>query len=267
MIKAKHSTERLLGPFDPSAVGVRNGTLRSPFLLICDHAGNAVPKALNNLGLPRSELDRHIGIDIGILGVSEVLADVLAAPLVFQRYSRLVIECNRLYSSPDSIALISDGTMIPLNAEIDDIGRSMRIDEITVPYHNEITSHLDRRIAMNTPTILLSMHSFTPSLLARPACRPWHVGLCYDADVRFTNHVLAAIEKMPDINVGRNEPYGVDMSKDYSIPVHAEARKIPYAEFEVRQDLIATAEGQKAWGERLATVVREAYAAYGEAST
>ena len=267
MTKTKRSTERLLGPFDPLPVGVRNGTLYSPFLLICDHAGNAVPKALNGLGLPRSELDRHIGIDIGILGVSEVLADLLGAPLVFQRYSRLVVECNRLNASPDSIAMISDGTSVPRNVGIDDIDRNLRVNEIAAPYHNEIACRLDQRAAANIPTVLLSMHSFTPSLLARPSNRPWHVGLCYDADVRFTSHVLAAIEKMPDINVGRNEPYGVDMSRDYSIPVHAEARKIPYAEFELRQDLISTATGQKSWGERLAAVVHEAYVAYGRANS
>jgi predicted N-formylglutamate amidohydrolase len=106
------------------------------------------------------------------------------------------------------------------------------------------------------------MHSFTPSLLSRPSLRPWHVGLCYSADVRFTSHILAVIEKMPAIKVGRNEPYGVDMIKDYSIPVHAEARQIPYAEFEVRQDLIATPEGQRVWGERLASVIHEAYFAF-----
>ncbi len=265
MTQPKLNTEKLLGALDPPPVGVRNGALHSPFLLICDHAGNAVPKALNDLDLPRSELDRHIGIDIGILGVSEILSDLLGAPLVFQRYSRLVVECNRLYTSPDSIALISDGTQIPRNLGLDDSDRNLRIDEIAVPYHHEIASRLDQRSAATLPTILLSMHSFTPSLLARPSIRPWHVGLCYDADARFTHHVLAALEKMPDIKVGRNEPYGVDMARDYSIPVHAEARKIPYAEFEVRQDLIAMPAGQKIWGERLTTVVREAYAAYEEA--
>ncbi len=262
MAQTTRRAEKLLGQFDPPPVGVRNGKSLSPFLIICDHAGNAVPMALNDLGLPRSELERHIGIDIGIMGVSEVLADVLEAPLVFQRYSRLVVECNRLTTSPDSIASVSDGTAVPRNQGVDQFERNMRINEIAAPYHLEISSRLDRRQASKLPTVLLSMHSFTPSLVARPSNRPWHVGLCYDADVRFTNHVLAAIEKMPDIDVGRNEPYGVDMLRDYSIPVHAEARKIPYAEFELRQDLISTALGQKAWGERLATIIREAYAAF-----
>jgi predicted N-formylglutamate amidohydrolase len=262
MLQTNRSVKKLLGQSDPPPVGVRNGALKSPFMLICDHAGNAVPKALNDLGLSRNELDRHIGIDIGILGVSEVLADLLEAPLVFQRYSRLVVECNRLFTSPDSIATISDGTSVPQNAGVGDNDRSLRINEIAVPYHQEIASRLDQRAAADVPTILLSMHSFTPSLLARPSNRPWQIGLCYDADTRFTRHVLDAIEKIPNMIIGRNEPYGVDMLRDYSIPVHAEARQIPYAEFELRQDLISTMPGQREWGERLAVVVREAYAAF-----
>jgi predicted N-formylglutamate amidohydrolase len=41
----------LLGPDDPDPVGEINARSTSPFFLICDHAGNAVPAALNDLGL------------------------------------------------------------------------------------------------------------------------------------------------------------------------------------------------------------------------
>ena len=75
----------------------------------------------------------------------------------------------------------------------------------------------------------------------------------------FSQHVLAVLERPGDMVVGRNEPYGVDMKRDYSVPVHAEARNIPYAEFEIRQDLISTIAGQRAWAERLAVVLREAH--------
>jgi predicted N-formylglutamate amidohydrolase len=252
--------EKLLGPNDPAPVGVRNGNSSSTFLLICDHAGNAVPGALKNLGLPKSELDRHIGYDIGILGVSEILSDMLNAPLVFQRYSRLVVECNRVETSPDSIALISDGTAVPGNASLSETARAMRHTEIAQPYHREIVSRLEERQSQGLPVVLLAMHSFTPSLLAKPSPRPWHVGLCYDAAASFSLQILKVLDKHIDIVIGRNEPYGVDMARDYSIPIHGEKRGIPYAEFEIRQDLIATVAGQKAWAERLVGVIREAYA-------
>jgi predicted N-formylglutamate amidohydrolase len=252
--------EKLLGPGDPAPVGLRNENAASPFVLICDHAGNAVPAALQNLGLPKTELERHIGYDIGILGVSEILSDLLNAPLVFQRYSRLVVECNRVDTSPDSIALVSDGTTVPGNDGLDEAARILRQTEIAQPYHQEIVSLLDERQRQGLPVVLLAMHSFTPSLLAKPSPRPWHVGLCFDADARFSLKILSALEKHSDIVIGRNEPYGVDMVRDYSIPIHGEARGIPYAEFEIRQDLIATATGQRDWAQRLVGVIREAYA-------
>lgn len=260
MSQATLSADKLLGANDPAPVGLRNENASSPFLLICDHAGNAVPKSLHNLGLPKTELERHIGYDIGILGVSEHLSDMLMAPLVFQRYSRLVVECNRIATSPDSIALMSDGTAVPGNIGLDEAARKARHTEIAEPYHKEIVARLDDRQDLGLPLVLLSMHSFTPSLLAKPAPRPWHVGLCYDKASRFSLEILKVLDKHADITVGRNEPYGVNMPFDYSIPIHGEARGIPYAEFEIRQDLITTAEEQKAWADRLVGVIREAYA-------
>lgn len=252
-------TEKLLGAGDPEPVGLVDRGDASPFVLICDHAGNAVPKALGGLGLPQAELDRHIGIDIGILGVSERLAAELGATLVFQRYSRLVVECNRRVTSPDSIALVSDGTIVPANADLTAEHRAQRLDEIAVPYHRQIVAILDRRAAAGIPTILVSMHSFTPSLRARPSPRPWQVGLCYGNDKRFTTPVLAALNAEPGLTVGYNEPYAVDLVKDYSIPIHGEERGLPYVEFEIRQDLIGDAAGQEEWAARLGRVLPEAH--------
>lgn len=256
------STVSLLGPGDPEPVGVRNGGAASPFLLICDHAGNAIPEALGSLGLGPADLGRHIAYDIGILGVSERLSDALGAPLIFQRYSRLVVECNRLFAHEESIAIKSDGTLIPGNKGLDPEEGARRVAAIVEPYHREITRRLDERGRAGLPTVLVSMHSFTPSLLMRPFDRPWHVGLCFGVDDRFTQAVLAVLEGEAGLTVGRNEPYAVNMAKDYSIPVHGEARGLPYAEFEVRQDLIADAAGQAAWAERLARALAAAHRAF-----
>ena len=256
---AATATLGLLGPGDPEPVGVRNGDAASPFLLICDHAGNAVPGALRDLGLGPADLGRHIAYDIGILGVSERLSDALGAPLVFQRYSRLVVECNRLFSHVESIALKSDGTLIPGNRGIDPDARARRVAEIVEPYHGEITRQLDARAHGGLPTVLVSMHSFTPSMVSQPFDRPWHVGLCFGRDDRFTEAVLAALKGEAGLTVGRNEPYSVNMAKDYSIPIHGEGRGLPYAEFEIRQDLIVGKDGQADWARRLTHVLAAAY--------
>jgi predicted N-formylglutamate amidohydrolase len=46
---------------------------------------------------------------------------------------------------------------------------------------------------------------------------------------------------------------------DYTIPVHGERRGIPHVEIEIRQDLIADSAGQRAWADRLARLLPEAW--------
>jgi predicted N-formylglutamate amidohydrolase len=46
---------------------------------------------------------------------------------------------------------------------------------------------------------------------------------------------------------GDKEPYFVNDLTDYSIPVHAERRSLPYLELEIRRDLIANEAGQAEW--------------------
>src|ERR1700761_6804871 len=86
---------RLLGDGDPSPVTVINPVGRSPFLLIGDHAGNAIPTALGLMGLSDHDRRRHIAWDIGTAQLGGELARTLDATFIHQHYSRLVIDCNR----------------------------------------------------------------------------------------------------------------------------------------------------------------------------
>ena len=108
-------TSLLLGSEDVPPVLEHNAAGRSPFLLTCDHYGRLIPRMLGDLGLPEGELTRHIAWDIGIAGVAEALSEHLDAHLVAQRYSRLVIDCNRPPEAPSSIPRISEATVIPGN--------------------------------------------------------------------------------------------------------------------------------------------------------
>jgi len=111
-------TTLLLGAAEVPPVLEENAAGRSPFLLTCDHYGRLIPGALGDLGAPASELERHIAWDIGIAGVAEGLAKRLDAHLIAQRYSRLVIDCNRPPAAPSSIPRISEATVIPGNEGI-----------------------------------------------------------------------------------------------------------------------------------------------------
>lgn len=240
----------LLSPLDPAPVQVLREDGRSPFLLIADHAGRAVPSALGRLGLPQSELDRHIGWDIGIAGTTARLSERLDACAILQAYSRLVIDCNRPLDSPGSIVERSDGTPVPGNLDLDAHQRAQRIAEIFEPYHARIAAELDRRASAGRPVVLVAMHSFTPSMAGND--RPWHAGVLYQRDARFAHALLEALRDEGDLVVGDNEPYRVSDATDYAIPVHAERRGLPHVELEIRQDLIADEAGQQAWAQRLA---------------
>jgi predicted N-formylglutamate amidohydrolase len=242
-------------PGDPDPVIERNGAGASPFLLTSDHYGRRMPARLGDLGLPAAELTRHIAWDIGIAGVAERLSDLLGAHLIAQAYSRLVIDCNRPPGAPSSIPMISEATTIPGNEGLTRDEAEARRRLVFAPYHDRITAVIAARRRAGRPTVLLSLHSFTPVYAG--IARPWHVGTLYNRDRRLPPLLLQHLRGEGDLVVGDNEPYAVSDSSDYTIPVHGEAEGLTCSGIEIRQDLIGEASGQIAWAERLHRILTE----------
>ena len=210
---------------------------------------------LGDLGLPDSERRRHIGWDIGIAGVADQLAGALGAHLVAQRYSRLVIDCNRPPEAPSSIPVISEATAVPGNEGLSRGEAEARRRVIFDPYHQRIRDVIDRRQRDGVPTVLVALHSFTPVYAG--VARPWHIGTLYHRDTRLPPLLLQHLRAEPGLVVGDNEPYAVSDETDYTIPVHGEKRELMNSGIEIRQDLIAGPAGQKQWADRLARVLGE----------
>ncbi len=251
------ASQTLLGTEDAAPVVVINPKGASSFLLIGDHAGNAVPEALGSLGLSDADLARHIGWDIGIGELGALLSTKLDAVFVRQTYSRLVIDCNRSPSQPDLIAEVSDGTGVPGNAGLGEADRAARFREIHTPYQEAIAAEIARRDAAGMTTVLVALHSFTPAMKGalRDQARPWQIGILHDGgDTAFAHALLDVLRAEADLVVGDNEPYRMDLI-DYTVPRHAYPERRLYAEIEVRQDLLGSSEGCGAWAERLARVL------------
>ncbi len=210
---------------------------------------------LGDLGLPEEERRRHIGWDIGIAGVAERLSAMLDAHLVAQRYSRLVIDCNRPPDAASSIPLISEATTVPGNDGLSREAAQSRRRLIFDPYHARIDEAIDNRLRAGRPTVLVSLHSFTPSYAG--ISRPWHIGTLYQRDRVLPPLLLQGLRAEPDLVVGDNEPYAVSDDTDYTIPVHGERRGLMNTGIEIRQDLISDQAGETAWAERLARVFGE----------
>lgn len=244
------SRPSLLAPGEPSAFSVECVDGVSPFLLICDHAGRRIPRALGDLGVPASELQRHIAWDIGALGVALHLSSLLDACLIAQTYSRLVIDCNRPLDVPGSIVVRSERTEVPGNRDLSSNEVAARVRDIFAPYHARIQAELDRRLAERRRTILVSVHSFTPEFMN--IVRPWHVGMLYHRDARVARALLAMIRAEAEWVVGDNEPYAVSDMTDYAIPVYGERRGLPHIGLEIRQDLIEDTQGRATWAARIA---------------
>jgi predicted N-formylglutamate amidohydrolase len=248
-------TSLLLASADVPPVHEDNAAGRSPFLLTSDHYGRAIPHILGDLGLSASELTRHIAWDPGIAGVADALSNHLDAHLIAQRYSRLVIDCNRPPGAPSSIPLISEATVIPGNEGLAREAAEARRRQIFDPYHRRIAEVIRRRLRDSVPTVLVSLHSFTPVYAG--IARPWHIGTLYHRDTKLPPLLLKLLRDEPGLVVGDNEPYAVSDETDYTIPVHGEARRLMNSGIEIRQDLIADHAGEKQWADRLARIFRE----------
>ena len=246
----------LLAPDEPPAVMTLRPQGTSPFLLVSDHAGRLIPRALGDLGVSDSELRRHIAWDVGIEPVVRFMADELDAHAILQRYSRLVIDCNRPFQAESSIGKVSENTPVPGNVKLTSDQIAARQREIFSPYHDAIAAELDRRKRDGLPAFLVAMHSFTP--VYNGVSRPWHSGVLYNRDSRFAAFVLRLLREEDEMTVGDNEPYTVSDDTDYTIPVHGEQRGLPHVAIEIRHDLIETEDEQRAWAQRMCKVLLEA---------
>jgi predicted N-formylglutamate amidohydrolase len=211
-------------------------------LIVGDHASNRVPPEID-LGIDRTLFSTHIGWDIGVAA----LAHALGAPVFLGNVSRLVIDLNREPGDPGLVPQSSDGHDISGNhGDVSD-----RIDRYWRPYHDELAAQIER----TRPAMLVSLHSFTPTLSSRPdEIRPWEIGILYNHDdraARIAIPMLAAAE----VVVGDQLPYS-GKHLNATMNRHGEGTGTPYLGIEVRQDLIGDEAGVAKWAAILRPVIQ-----------
>lgn len=223
-----------------------NGGGRSAYVLICEHASNRVPKPLGTLGLPESELQRHIAWDIGAEKVARRLSRLIDAPLVLQRYSRLAYDCNRPPDSADAMPEISETTHIPGNRSLSPADKLARTREIYRPFHAAITDLLDRRAAEGVKSMVVTIHSFTP--VYKGQTRTVELGILHDRDTGLSAKLITSF---PTVDARLNEPYGPKDGVFHTLDLHAVPRGLNHVMIEIRNDFISDERGQDEWAERL----------------
>lgn len=238
---------------EPPAYELVNREGRSRAVLVCDHASPVIPRRLGTLGLSPQDRERHVAWDIGAASVARQLSRILDAPLALPGYSRLVVDCNRPLHEPEAFATHSEDVAITGNHSISDEEKVERADAFFWPYHDALHRLVESRTAGDAVPVMVSVHSFTPVYHGEQ--RPWHIGVHYRWDDRGGHHALRALRSDGTLHVGDNEPYPLALDEDYTVPVHAERRGMPYVLFEIRQDLIASEAGANTWAERLGVLL------------
>jgi predicted N-formylglutamate amidohydrolase len=229
------------------------GDAATGLLILCDHAENSLPEPYGLLGLRPEDLHRHIAYDMGAAGVAERLAEMLGAPALLSRFSRLLIDPNRGLDDPTLIMQISDGLIVPGNVGLGESEVAFRIAHHYEPYHRAIERAVEAGVAAGKPPVIVSVHSFTQAWKGVP--RPWSVGVLWDKDPRLALPLLEALRTIPGIEVGDNVPYSGQLKGD-TLYRHGTVRGLAHALIEVRQDLILSEEGQAEWAGRLAEALR-----------
>ncbi len=216
-------------------------------LVVSDHASNRVPADID-LGIDPALLEEHVAIDIGVAEVAARMVSVPGIAAFLGNVSRLVCDFNREEDAPAVVPHASDGHAIPGNL-FDIVGREERLARFHRPYHGALAALLDAA----PPALILSLHSFTPSLKSVPdEARPWHVGVLYNEDDRAARLAIPLLAA-DGLVVGDQQPYSGRLL-NATMNRHAEAEGRPYLGIEIRQDQIASAEGQNLWAERLVRI-------------
>jgi len=242
---------------DPaSVVTIDTPDAPGPFVLVCEHAAAHIPAALDHLGLTPVAQRAHIAWDPGALGLAQALATRLAAPLVHAGVSRLVYDLNRPPHAPGAMPATSEIFDIPGNADLTPEDRLARTEAFYLPFHAALRDLLARRLARGMPTILVTVHSFTPVWFGTR--RAVELGVIHDAQDRFARAVTETARAATDLDVRMNEPYCAADGVTHTLALHATPLGLDHVMLEVRNDLLETGPAQTGMADRLAPVLQAA---------
>lgn len=182
---------------------------RYSLLVSCEHASNAVPEHLDNLGLTDEELAGYHAWDEGAKPAAEALAEAFGAPIFLGEWSRLVADLNRPDDLPQVVPEVAFGLVVPGNQGLTEAERRERITTYHAPYWGRVLDQI-RRLETADPeakVVHLSVHSFTPELEGQ--VRAVSIGVMFDpaypleqalADklvARIRQHGLVSAENQP----------------------------------------------------------------------
>lgn len=225
----------------PEAFHVSASSATPDVLIVCEHASNHIPDALDQLGLSATVTKSHVAWDPGALGVAQELRKAFDSVLVEGAVSRLVYDCNRPPEAESAIPEQSEVFEIPGNRALNPADRQARVSRVYEPFtkalEDQITAHRD------TLELMVTVHSFTP--VFHGVTRDVEIGILHGRDTAFAHRMMATAPVDGAFEVRLNEPYAAVDGVAHTLDKHGAANNLPSVMIEIRNDLIATSEQQE----------------------
>lgn len=212
-------------------------------VLVCEHASNFIPPEYHHLGLSEDLRASHIAWDPGAMPVALAMSATLDAPLVAQKVSRLLYDCNRPPEAQSAVPAVSEIHQVPGNADLSEGDRQARVERFYQPFRTALDASIARKIATGRPPVIVTIHSFTP--LYKGVNRDVEIGILHDSDARLADAMLDAAKNETRFDVRRNVPYGPEDGVTHTLREHAIARGLMNAMIEIRNDLLIAPDGQR----------------------
>ncbi len=239
-------------------VQVFNAGGTSNILLICEHASNFIPHEYANLGLNEAARQSHVAWDPGALPIALMLSKQLDATLIASSISRLVYDCNRPPESTDAMPAQSELFDIPGNVNLNAAEKSDRIEKYYFPFRDTLESIIEDRAK---PTVLITIHSFTPVFLGNT--RSVEIGVLHDSDSKLAEALLAEVKELTVWNVQLNQPYDAKDGVTHTLRLHGIKNNLLNVMLEIRNDLISSEEQQARISSDLAGAIDDALVSLG----
>ena len=234
------------------AVILDGGARTGRFVIVCEHGGKEIPVGMGDLGLTPDELESHVAWDPGAASVACEVAKQLDSPLVLQRYSRLIYDCNRPPTSDDAMRTVSETTQISGNQNLSSQEKLWRTEHIYEPFHASVDDELEKR----DHPVLITVHSFTPIYHGNK--RAVGVGILHDEDSRLADAMLANQKFDDGVIVARNDPYGPEDGVTHTLQLHTQGTDYLNVMVEIRNDLIDAKASQKHYADQLVETIKAA---------
>jgi len=246
------STAELINPYG-----------KAPIVLICEHASNFIPPFLDGLGLSSEGRMSHAAWDIGAYEMACKMSELLDAPLIASKASRLVYDCNRAPESGIGIPSKSETIEVPGNKDLSESEKNERVNYAYKPFHeliNQTIYHPDRLAlsSQHSSPAIITIHSFTPIYFGKE--RSVELGILHDKDDRLAKLMMQEALSRIKLKSEFNSPYDVSDNVMHTINKHARDQGFMNVMIEVKNDLLSNPSDIHSVAADLSIVIKEALA-------